>query len=312
MDNEASIGGGLPLRGEGRVAPRLAYLDLPPQVRARYPESRARFAGDAIAEREGLLPKLPGAPRAWQCAGVSKTTHQRCGGIATLAHLTCTFHGGRMPKGPAHPKFTHGGRSRFLPLRYHGLYEAALEDPDLGSLRRDLATTEVRLQDLLQRLDTGESSGAWAALHEELVPELARQIALGAPPPALMRHLERVRATVERGQALDATWQDVLKTQAHRAELVAREHKRLQDLGGVVSTEDLGVLLGLLMDRLQRIVRALMPEVQARQILGAFGQECQRALTGAAPKGLPAPATPREPGTRRHGEGYVRGQGAGA
>lgn len=300
----------LPLLGDGRTAPRLEYKALPQHVRGRYPVSTAKFAGDAIAEREGLLPVLTRLNAGgWPCAGWAGSSQARCTQPATRGHLTCVTHGGRMPKGAAHPKFQHGGRAQYLPLRYQATYQEALNDPDLGSLRRDLATTETRIQDLLERLDTGENAGAWHRLHKELLPGLAKAILGGAGPKMLLDQIQALDTVVNESLALQSTWREVFTAQAHRADLVMKEHKRIQELTASISSEDLAILLGILMERLRSIATQLLPDLTARQLLGAFGQECQAALQGGRGlKRLPAPTKTREPGTRRHGPGLA-GQG---
>ena len=295
------------LRGDGRRTPRLALDDLSAEIRQRYPVTHATFGADAIAEREGLLPKL--APHAglkmngWLCASIAKSSGERCTGYAVHGKLVCLLHGGRYPRGVAHKRYKHGGRSQYLPLRYHAQYAAAVEDQDLMSLRRDIATAEVRVQALLERLATGESATAWTRLQELLLPQLVHAVTQGLTQ-TVQATMHDIRDLATHAVRDGDAWKEVLQVQTLRAQLVMMEHKRLQEVSTTVSTDQLALLLGVLMERLRAIVFACTPENMARQILQAFGEECNASLRGEkSPRLLPKLQPPKDAG-RRHGEGY--------
>jgi hypothetical protein len=104
-----------------------------------------------------------------QCKAQSKLSGERCKRWVTPGRDVCRFHGGKVPRGPALPQFRHGRYSRFLPSRLAATYQTAAKDPELLSLRRELALVDARLDDLLQRVDTGESGALWAPLGQEWV-----------------------------------------------------------------------------------------------------------------------------------------------
>ena len=79
-------------------------------------------------------------------------------------HTRCRMHGGRSLRGPAHPAFRSGRYSKVLPSRLLAQYRAAEKDPELTSLRGELALVDARLADLLTRVDSGESGAIWQAL----------------------------------------------------------------------------------------------------------------------------------------------------
>src|SRR5262249_44606649 len=64
----------------------------------------------------------------------------------------CRVHGGATPGGFASANFKHGKYSRFLPRGLTDAYEAALRDPELLSLREDVALLESRIVELLKRI----------------------------------------------------------------------------------------------------------------------------------------------------------------
>jgi hypothetical protein len=66
----------------------------------------------------------------------------------------CRLHGGATPRGPAiGPAFKHGRYSRDLPTRLAARYADSQADPDLASLRADLALIHTRITEVLERLD---------------------------------------------------------------------------------------------------------------------------------------------------------------
>jgi len=81
----------------------------------------------------------------------------------------CSLHGGDTPIGPASVHYEHGKYCRYknhLPARMTEAFEASLADPDLLNLRPDIAAVKARIDDLVQRVDTGECGETWEALLE--------------------------------------------------------------------------------------------------------------------------------------------------
>ena len=92
-----------------------------------------------------------------QCKAWSRRNQQQCRNHAMKGLAVCRMHGGKTPRGPASVHYKDGRHSRFLPARMFAAYKAAGLDPELMSLRQDLALLEARMIDVLQRVDTGEA-----------------------------------------------------------------------------------------------------------------------------------------------------------
>ena len=60
----------------------------------------------------------------------------------------CRMHGGKTPRGPANANYIVGG-IQFLPARMFAAYRDAALDPELMSLRQDLALLDARIIDVL-------------------------------------------------------------------------------------------------------------------------------------------------------------------
>src|SRR5579863_9488305 len=87
-----------------------------------------------------------------QCAAHSKRSGSRCRKWAMRGHTVCRNHGALSPRGVASPAFKTGRYSRSLPARLVGRYQEAVADPELLSLRDDLALIDSRTSALLQRV----------------------------------------------------------------------------------------------------------------------------------------------------------------
>lgn len=77
----------------------------------------------------------------------------------------CRLHGGETPRGIASPHFRTGYMSSQLPARLMARMEAAMNDENLQSLRKDIAFVSARIDDTLQRLiDDHEAQTLWQKL----------------------------------------------------------------------------------------------------------------------------------------------------
>ena len=54
-------------------------------------------------------------PEEERCKGTSRQSGQRCKRRRSPGSGYCIFHGGRVPKGGAHPNFKDGSRSKYMP-----------------------------------------------------------------------------------------------------------------------------------------------------------------------------------------------------
>lgn len=88
-----------------------------------------------------------------QCTAKSRRTGERCRRPAMVGSNVCYHHGGKTPRGLAHPSTKTGRYSKYLPARLAERYESALNDPDLISLRDEIALTDADIGRLLALVD---------------------------------------------------------------------------------------------------------------------------------------------------------------
>jgi hypothetical protein len=207
-------------------------------------------------------------------------------------------------------------------------FKAALADPDLGSLRGELALQTARVEDLLRQL-SHEEGPAWSTLVLALdVLQLART--KGEPVDAALASLDGlIRSGAACAQSRRAAWAEVRALMQEKTRTSAAESKRLADLQGVVRVEDALLWAGALLTaareevtdrdqlrRLQERALALLPDDGSGPVrrpvvvdadvspapAAANGHEAEPSAPGPAPgaapdsftgpAGSPAPAAP--------------------
>jgi hypothetical protein len=163
------------------------------------------------------------------------------------------MHGGKSLAGPASRTFTTGRHSKYLPARLIARYQAMVQDAELLALRDEIALVDARIADVLQRVESGESSRIWrelAAVEREGAAALRR-----GEGAAAAGALARLRALIAGGNGDWAAWADVLALIRERTVLVETERRRLVQAQHLIAVEDAMAVMGLLIDAVRRHVR---------------------------------------------------------
>lgn len=72
--------------------------------------------------------------------------------MPAMANGKCRMHGGKALSGVASATYKGAGRSRVVPARWADAYQGAVDDPDLLSLRHDIAMVDAQIEELEARL----------------------------------------------------------------------------------------------------------------------------------------------------------------
>lgn len=177
-----------------------------------------------------------------RCNATSKTTGEQCRQYAIIGSTKCHYHGGKTPRAIGSPQFKTGRYSKYLPARLADRYHEASQDPELLALRDDIALLDSRLSELIQRVDSGESSALW-----ETFKKTVR--AYGKVRTAR----DRDKGDAAWGAVLDvladadqdySAWNEVITLIDLRSKLSERERKRLTDMQQMMTAEQALTLLG--------------------------------------------------------------------
>jgi hypothetical protein len=201
-----------------------------------------------------------------QCKALSKQNRERCKRHVTPGMEVRRIHGGKTPRGPSAGSFKHGRYSKFIPSRLAAQYRAAQKDPELLSLRQEIGLVDTRINDLLMRVDTGESGAMWATLKKEWDDFLL--VRASGDIPKMHSAIGRLDAIMDRAIRDHLAWQEIAESIEQRRKLVMSESQRLVALQQVLTVEQAlalaGVLVGIVTRHLedQAVLARIVADVQ--------------------------------------------------
>lgn len=184
------------------------------------------------------------------------TAHNRrgeqCGRNAVIGRNVCNLHGGKTLTGLASPTLKDGRYSKYLPARLAARYGEAISDPNLISLREEIALTDARLGEVLGRLETGERESVW----DELATGInAFEKAVKQGDAAGMKAaIASLTSLPKRGNAEREIWIEVGETIERRRKLVETEHKRLVAMQQMMTSEQAMMLITAVVSAVQKHV----------------------------------------------------------
>jgi hypothetical protein len=209
------------------------------------------------------------------------TAHKRDGSLCTnvvvRGKTKCRMHGGKSLSGLASPNYRTGRYSKHLPAQLAQRAEEARTNPRLLSLEDDIALLEARLAQLLEQVDTGESGARWQALREAMEAFSVAQA--GGDMAAMEAQWRRMRQVVHEGAAAADVWAEVVKVLAERRGQIQTQVKTLQGLQQMVTTQQVTLMLGAVMQALVEATRQYADQASGRAILTYVGDEMTRLAT---------------------------------
>lgn len=215
---------------------------------------------------------IPEPPEEKRCTAISTITGQRCRNWARNPTTVCRFHGAMAMKGPAVHTFRHGRYSKVLPQRLRGHFLAALNDPELENLRRQVAVCEARELELLARLDTGESGAAWRQIDKHF-GLLMEAFSIG-DSPEIKAQIKKVDELLTVGRDDERNWREIHENMEIRRRLVETERKRSEFLQANITPEMMAAFVS-------RITVLIAQEVKDRNILSRIADGIRSFAFGA-------------------------------
>lgn len=187
-----------------------------------------------------------------QCIRTSKRTKERCKARAMDGMDVCYHHGGKTPKGIASVHFKTGERSKYLPPDMLKAYEEMANNPDLLSVRADVALIDAMIAAKLPLLESGESAQHW-----EQVAKFIRQARIAYKTEnygTLEDALNELEAISDKRRLFYATEQEVGNQLELRRKLVDTENKILYNKERALTVEQAMLLMSALLDSVKRNV----------------------------------------------------------
>jgi len=196
-----------------------------------------------------------------------------CGNTAIMPNGRCRMHRGKAASGVNNGNFKHGRYSKDIPTRMRARFEAGLNDAQLLRLVSEISLTDARIEDLLSRVDSGESGQAWHRLGRLWT---AHKVAAGkGDKAALNQILVDIDAVIDQGVGDWAIWQEIGQTIQQRERLTASERKGQLEAQQYVKVEQVMVMVSriesLILENVQERGARIAISNGLRQLLEAEG-----------------------------------------
>ena len=208
-----------------------------------------------------------------QCQAKAKSTQIQCRRRAVKGKKVCTVHGGLTPGGIASPNFKHGRYSKYIPERLSERYHESINDPEILALKMDISLVDARLDDLLSRVDTGESGALWNTAHSAFID--FRSANASGDQDKMTVALTELNRILNLGVQDYKAWDEIGKMLEQRRKLVESERKRLLDMEMVITVERQMVLLA-------GVVSIIKDNVTDRKILSAISADIRKLVPAEA------------------------------
>jgi len=163
-----------------------------------------------------------------------------------------------------------------LPARLQSRYEEAMQDPELLDLKSEIALTDGRIGDLLNRISSGESSKIWNDLNN--ARKGYTKAAQRGDSEAAKEHLQELLQLAGRGHADFAIWGDINNQIKQRQMLVESERKRLVQMQQMVTAEQATVLINAIAHSIRSVVVEHCDRDTAGRVLTAIAADLARLL----------------------------------
>lgn len=153
-----------------------------------------------------------------------------------MANGRCKLHGGNARRGPAHPRWKDGRRSRYaVPARLQEQFRRSINDPELTSLRSELVLMDSMVNEVLVRFDAFEPA-EWKTL-EIAADALQASLNTGNDENALAEAAALVRL-IKTSARQAAAVHEVANLLEKRSRIAAREHRRMVNLDVMVRFDE--------------------------------------------------------------------------
>jgi len=202
-----------------------------------------------------------------RCSARSKGSGDQCRLPALPGRTVCRFHGGKSPRGVASPSFKHGRYSRSLTGTLAARYHEATTDPELLSVRDEIALLDARISEVLAKIPEREPGSSWRSLRSTFVSFRAA-LAKGKTADA-NDALDRLGILISEGEDESVTWSEVGSLIGQRARLSEVETRRLVEARAMLRIDELGMLIA-------GIVEAVRVNVKDREVVGKIVEAIER------------------------------------
>jgi hypothetical protein len=190
----------------------------------------------------------------------------------------CRIHGGKSPRGVAHPRFSTGTYSKDVPSRLQAKYEAALKDEKLLELKEETAIVQARIADLLTRVDTGESGETWRQLDKTYND--MRKASNDHNQAKFVSLLNDLGGLIKKGRSDYDAWDEVFRSVKTKQRLAEAEHKRMVALKQTMTAEQANAMVGFIIATIKKHSYEQFDVKSANVLMAAISADLANHLAG--------------------------------
>lgn len=151
----------------------------------------------------------------------------------------CRVHGGMTPSGVAAPTFATGRWSRHVPTRLAARVAESEADPNLISLRSEIALLDGRIAELLEQVDNSEAGELWKRCKEAM-----RELDKAKDDGSRYEAISNLRFLIGEGYKDYMSWMEIRHSIEDRRRLADSERQRLKDLQAMIDAKSVTILIG--------------------------------------------------------------------
>lgn len=211
-----------------------------------------------------------------QCDAVSKTTGRRCKRNAVPGNTKCPYHGGASLAGPLSPRYKTGKYSKYAPAQLRARYVEALEDPELMSLKDNIALTTARIAQILEEFDDLQPSKFWIDLQKQWASFMYAVRSKDAKEQAAS--VAAIDELIRSAMTYVQLWDDLDKAMEVQRKQVDSEQRRLSATNQLVTVEEAMVMLTTLVTLIKETVFDVADVATARTIIAQVSLHYQKML----------------------------------
>lgn len=206
----------------------------------------------------------PGRKPAGAKCGAKKRDGSLCKKPPVKGRNRCRLHGGAQKRGAQHHSFKDGRYSKLLPARFLAEYERSRQDPDIMRLRDEVALVDVRIKELVGKLDTGETGEAWRKLQQ--LTGAYTEAKGEKNPEAQIEAAEKIVALIQAAGSVFSAWNEINMQVDVRRRLVETESRVMINLSSHLTLDNVGTYFAAL----TAAVKAEAPEDVIQRIQARF------------------------------------------
>lgn len=205
-----------------------------------------------------------------------KQAGRRCRQLVTSGR--CYLHGKDSPAGHLSPRTIHGLYIEVLPDHLRDGMEVALNDPELLSMRTDLALLHQRQLDQLGRLGE-KSSGKAVKEARQYLQAFLKALKAGADVESQASTLQALRTALAEAEEDERAWAELMTTIEQRRRLADSQARQVERLRTYLTYDQVLALTG----QVGHLVREAIGDVVGAA-LGLVAKSKQKELASLASK----------------------------